>query len=411
MKKFLLLTYYFAPCGGAGVQRWLRLLKYLPQYGWLPTVITTEDGDYPVRDESLLTQIPEQVKVIRTKTPSFGSLFKSILGKNEKIPYGSLQTSTRDSLTKRLMYWVRLNLVLPDARVVWNRSCHKAALKELMSDKYECIVTTGPPQSTHLVGLKLQKANRMKWITDFRDPWTKIYYLELAEQNQAVQVLNRRMEKKVVGNADLNLVISQYISDSLPDGRKKVLMNGFDPEDFKAIKFRKKKLFRIKYVGKLTEGQDIHKFLKIIAQWTSVLQNMQVELSFIGTFDEVPVDIQAYGLKIQNIPFVHHGDALHEMVNAEMLLLIINEYEGNEGMLTTKLFEYIGSRSPILCIGPKLGEAAKLVTRFKAGAVCDYEDSKAIEYALQYYYKQWQEGDDLRNEEDVSEITAPVQAG
>jgi hypothetical protein len=410
MKKFILLTYYFPPCGGAGVQRWLRLLKYLPQYGWQPTVITTENGDYPVCDESLLKQIPESLTVIRTKTISFGQFFKSILGKKENIPYGNLQTDKNDSLTKKMLYWLRLNVVLPDARVVWNQSCMNAALNELITDKYACVITTGPPHSTHLVGLKLKKNHKVKWIADFRDPWTKIYYLKLASQNNLIKLFNRQMEKDVVCHADMNLVISQYIADSLPKGKKRVFWNGFDPVDFKGLTYEKSNVFRIKYIGKLTDGQDIHTVLQSISKWLTTNSQYQVEFSFIGTFSEIPADIQSYNFNIRNMEFMQHKDAIIETVNSELLLLLINEYEGNEGMLTTKLFEYIGSRTPILCVGPPTGEAADIIEQFKAGAVCEYNDEKDLLYALEYYYHKWSKGDDIRCDEDISELTAPIQA-
>ncbi len=410
MKKFILLSYYFPPCGGAGVQRWLRLLKYLPEYGWQPTVITTDDGDYPVRDESLLDHVPKRVKVIHTKTLSFGHMFRSMSGDQAGLPYGSLQTDKNDGIWKKSLFWIRLNLIFPDARVIWNHSCLKAALKELLTDKYSCVITTGPPQSTHLVGMKLKKAYHVKWIADFRDPWTKIIYLKFVSQNRLIKRLNLRAERKAVARADLNLVISQYISDSLSHGNKQVFWNGFDPSDFLDMKYERSLVFRIKYMGNLTDGQDIHQILKILLKWLVNNPKIHIEFSFLGTFQEIPKDIQAYGINIRNMAFMPHQEALKETVDAELLLLIINEYEGNEGMLTNKLFEYIGSRTPILCLGPLHGEAASIITKFKAGTVYDYTDENGVLNTLDSQYNKWNTGEDLRNTEDISELSAPVQA-
>ena len=176
MKKVLVIVYYWPPSGGAGVQRWLKFVKYLPLFGWQPTVITTYNGDYPAIDESLLTEVPARVKVIRTKTPTFGGLFKK--GTEENVPYGSLESKPDDSVFKKIAIWIRLNLIVPDARKVWNKYALQAATNELRINKYNAVITSGPPHSTHLVGLKLKQIFNMKWLADFRDPWTKIDYLD-----------------------------------------------------------------------------------------------------------------------------------------------------------------------------------------------------------------------------------------
>ena len=178
MKKVLVIVYYWPPSGGAGVQRWLKFVKYLPESGWQPTVITTTKGDYPAIDESLCKEVPNGIKVIQTQTPTFGKLFKKINGKISDVPYGSLEKGSNDSAMKKFFIWFRLNLVIPDARTLWNKYAYKTASKELLTNKYDAVITSGPPHSTHLVGLKLKKKYNIKWTADFRDPWTKIDYLE-----------------------------------------------------------------------------------------------------------------------------------------------------------------------------------------------------------------------------------------
>ena len=156
MKKVLILTYYFPPSGGAGVQRWLKFAKYLPEFGWQPTIITTKDGDYPIIDNSLLDEIPQNIKIIRTKTPSIYNIYAKFMKNGEKVPYGSMQILKNDSIFKKLSLYIRKNFIIPDARKVWNKHAFLAAKKELLIRKYDAVITTGPPHSTHLIGLKLK---------------------------------------------------------------------------------------------------------------------------------------------------------------------------------------------------------------------------------------------------------------
>ena len=181
--KILLLSYYFPPCGGAAVQRWLRFSRALVKQGHSLTVITTEDGDYPYMDESLLAKLPPKLKVLRSRPLGFGRLW-SILGQKH-LPYGSLRTEIRDSFITKLLYWLRLNLIVPDLRIGWNPSAYKLAEKELKADRYDYVISTGPPHSTHLIGLKLKRRYGIQWRTDFRDPMSDIYYLKLSQIGRA----------------------------------------------------------------------------------------------------------------------------------------------------------------------------------------------------------------------------------
>ncbi|MEN6445336.1 MAG: glycosyl transferase, partial [Candidatus Cloacimonas sp.] len=331
--NILLLTYYFPPCGGAAVQRWIRLIKALDKQGVKIYVVTTLAGDYPYLDESLLSQIPASVKVYRSKPIRFGKFWR-ILGQKE-LPYGSLQNKKNDKPLKKLLYWLRLNLIVPDLRIGWNPSAYKTALNVLQQNKIDFVITTGPPHSTHLVGLRLKKRYGIQWRTDFRDPMSEIYYLKLNPPSRLTMALHKYLEKKIIQTADCNYIISKGIAESLPEGKKVILYNGFDPEDFKDLHYARTDKFRIKYVGQITAGQDATPLLNALSN----LNLPKIEFSLIGTRDFPKTNIP-----IVKIPFLPHRQALQELVNAELLVLLINAYEGKEGMLTTKLFEYIASR-------------------------------------------------------------------
>lgn len=411
MKKLLLISYYFPPCGGAGVQRWLRFIRYLPEQGWLPTVITTCEGDYPVLDPSLCKKIPDQIRVTRSKTPVFGKILK--LFKSEKegdYPYGSLRTRKDDKLSKKILYWIRNNTVVPDSRVVWNKTAYTVALRELRMRHYDLVITTGPPHSTHLVGMELKKRFPIKWIADFRDPWTNIYYLQKIQQNKLLLKLNRKLEKEVVETADLNIIVSQSISDSLPEGNKVVLTNGFDPEDFFNVETIPSTFFRVKYIGKLTEGQDVEQPLQWLNEMSRDDKISNIEFSFVGTLpgsDRYEKD-NPY-LHIRNVDYLTHLRAVSEMVNADLLLLLVNDCPDNKGILTTKLFEYIGSGTSILGIGPKDSEAAEILHEYNAGTMVAYGDKEAFALYVIETYDLWSEGEKSKNKTDVSALSTPCQ--
>jgi len=396
--KLLLISYYFPPCGGAGVQRWLRLVNALSAKGVHITVLTTRNGDYPQIDPSLLERIPREVKVIRTRPLGFSWLWKA-LGQKE-LPYGSLNSSHKDSLLKKALYWLRINLVVPDIRRGWNPAAYRNAVRELATDRYEWIITTGPPHSTHLIGLRLKRRYGRKWLADFRDPMSQIYYLQFNPPIKPTQWLHRYYERQIVRSADLNLIVSHSIATGLPQGTKAVLYNGYDPEDFTGISYERADKFRIKYAGQLTAGQDPSPLIKALQ---TMPQDYQIDLITIGTRN-----FPSSGFPVHNIPYLPHHQALTELVNAELLLLVINDYPGNEGMLTTKLFEYIASRTPILCLGNAEGEAARLVRTTQSGIIST--DTDAIADYINVLYTAWHQGDPRRCTGDISNLDVNHQA-
>lgn len=410
LKKCLIISYYWPPCGGASVQRWTRFVKYLPLFGWKPTVITTLDGDYPFIDKSLEQTIPVDIQVIKTKTFTYSGIYRKVLGKDEALPYGNTSTNKKDSILKRLLFWLRLNFVVPDMRILWNPNAYKAAEKALMKGAYEVVITTGPPHSSHLIGKRLKEKYGIKWIADFRDPWTKIFYLDNAVTNPIARMCNRYYERSVVETADLNIVVSQFISEQLPASTKVVITNGFNPADFEGQNYQRTESFRVKYVGKVTQGQRIDLFFKSYSQLIKTQSISDMEFSFIGTDNCKHIRETYPECKIRETGFLSHRDALAETVHSEVLLLLINQYPGSEGMLTTKLFEYIGSRTFIIGIGPTNGNAAKILAQYNAGVMVDYDQYQSIASVIQQQYEIWKTKHFEKNTTCLDPITTQYQA-
>ncbi len=397
MKKVFVIVYYWPPSGGAGVQRWLKFVKYLPQFGWQPTVITTTDGDYPAIDESLCKEVPAGIKVIRTKTPNFGKWFKKINGKNSDVPYGSLEAAKNDSLFKKLSLWFRLNLVVPDARKVWNKYAYRAASKELLTNKYDAVVTSGPPHSTHLVGLKLKKKCNIKWIADFRDPWTKIDYLDEYNRWKITQIIDERYEKKVYDSCNRFIYSNPLIIKNFKKSVKTYFLpNGYDHDDFKILKkVNNLDKFEINYFGIISIERNPLSVLKSVNKIFEEKNNRSIRINFWGNIHQSVKDVLISNDKynILNIySYIPHKKMLEYLINSNLLLVVVNKIKSKKGVFPGKIFEYLGSGIEILGIGPEDGDAAKILKETKCGKMFDYDNVDDIANFIETKYKEWKEG-------------------
>ncbi|MCB5245317.1 MAG: glycosyltransferase [Candidatus Cloacimonetes bacterium] len=408
--RLLLISYYFPPCGGATVQRWLKWLPILVEKGFEVTVLTTKDGDYPVLDKSLLSEIPPDITIIRTKTFQWKKIWNLFFGNKKPMPYGNISKNKEQNLINRILIWVRLNLIIPDIRKFWNPYALKKAIEYLRTTPVDFVITTGPPHSTHLIGLKLKNKFNIKWIADWRDPWTSIYYLQLNPPSRISLYWHKKLETKVAQNADWNIVVSQHLASQLPTDKVSVIYSGYDdkriPAPISPQTKTENKPFKLKFIGNITEGQRVDVLIQIIAK---AFPDEDIELSFIGTNLS-----EEYKSLLQNLlperyvckNFLPHKEALKEMQDCQVLLLLINYYPGAEGMLTTKLFEYLASYNKILCLGPHNSEAEKLINHYEAGECFDIKESDAAIKYLRNLYNLWHSGESLKNEKDVSELSA-----
>ncbi|HMK06024.1 MAG TPA: hypothetical protein VK476_00755, partial [Flavobacterium sp.] len=177
MKKVLIITYYFPPAGGPGVQRWLKFIKYLPDFDIQPIVYVPENPTYPIIDAQLMSEISDKAIVLKTKIfEPYG--LASIFSKNKtkKISSGIIPSMRRQTSIDKFLLWVRGNLFIPDARVFWVKPSVAYLKKYISENNIDIIITSGPPHSLHLIGMKLKNVMNVKWIADFRDPWTTIGY-------------------------------------------------------------------------------------------------------------------------------------------------------------------------------------------------------------------------------------------
>jgi glycosyltransferase involved in cell wall biosynthesis len=389
-KKVLIITYYFPPSGGAGVQRWLKMIKYLPQFGIDPVVLTVSEeyASYPQYDASLLADVSPQTKVYRTKSTEVLSLYKKLSPKGE-IPHTGFSNEPNPNFMQKVARFIRGNLFLPDARKGWNVHAYKKAVELIAQEGIDTIITTSPPHSTQLVGLKLkQKFPNLTWVADLRDPWSDIFYQNKLYQTAFAQWLNKRYEKQVLAHADKVLTVSDdcrrlFEAKITPKYPIVVLPNGYDPDDFTNVPMQKQThKFVLSYVGVFSEQYRIDVLIDALTHLAPKWAD-KVMLQFVGVvYQEGKKKLQALPYQVEFVDYVLHKQAVAYMCNADALLLCIPDIAHNKGILTGKLFEYLAARKPIVLVGPKDGDAATILERCEAGLCCDYQADQLINMLL-----------------------------
>jgi len=398
MKRVLVISYYWPPAGGAGVQRWLKLCKYLPEYGVMPTVITVNEkiASYPQRDESLLKEVHSEIEVIRTDSFEPLSWYAKLVGK-EKVPYGGFANVSNKGLLSKISRFIRGNFFIPDARMGWKKYALKAAKLAIEKHRISLVITTGPPHSAHLVGLALKKELGIKWIADFQDPWTDIYYNDLLHRTERSKQKDRALEKQVLDSADL--VVTNCNSNvellSVKGGRAsfKVVEVGFDAADFRQSEIVKGDTFNIVYTGTMAASYNPAVFIKAFKNLVNIAPD-NVKWHIAGMLDpEIIALIEAAGLTKYCVMYgyVPHHQAVELMSKAHVLLSIFPQTK-NELGIPGKLFEYLAAHRTILNIAPKSGDSAQIITECESGVTFErHEEAKVFEF-LSNNFQNWQAG-------------------
>lgn len=397
MKKVLILTYYWPPSGGAGVQRWLKFVKYLREFGWEPIVYTAENGEYPVLDESLFKDIPRGITILKQPIWEPYQLYKKVIGqkKNERVVSGFLKEKGKISWRHKLSLWLRGNVFIPDARRFWIRPSAKYLCQWLKENPVDVIVSTGPPHSMHIIGMNLHKKTGIPWLADFRDPWVNIDFAGDLNMSSWAKNKNIALEKEVLNTASVVVVVSELMAEEFRSTTNKpveIITNGFDPDDFIVDEslIRKDRKFSIVHTGSLNDRRNHPALWKCIAQLREENAEFKslCEIRLIGKNDiSVRESIQKAELEECTFwtDYLPHEQIMIEQQSASLLLLSINNYGAAEDQffsskatLTGKLFEYLAAERPILMIGPDDGQAAEVVKKSAAGYVSDFTDSEKM---------------------------------
>ena len=404
--RLLVITYYWPPSGGAGVQRCLKWVKYLPALGVEPTVLTVDadQATYPVRDESLLREVPAGVRVIRTATlEPFGS-YQRLTGR--AVPHGGFANEGAPGLSQKLLRFVRGNLFIPDPRRGWNAYA-LAAVGRLLAqgETFDAVLTSSPPHSTQLIGLELQKRHGLRWLADLRDPWTDIYYAKDLHRTAAAAWLDAHYEQQVLRAADAVLVTSpateRLFRRKLPDlakGKIVVLPNGYDAADFQGVSTPPADCLRITHTGTITAGYRIEGLLRALRATANAHPAVPLRLRFVGQVDAgVRAQVAAAGLAetTEFLPFVPHHESVAYLLSSSALLLAIPDVALNQGILPGKIFEYLAARKPVLCVGPAGSDADHILREAAAGQALPYDNYELMLSTLTALARRWQLSPDL----------------
>ncbi len=399
MKNLLLITYYFPPSGGPGVQRVLKFVKYLPQFGWRPVVLTVENGDFPARDESLLNEIPAETTVYRTKIFEPYRLYRRLTGRAadapvdvDNIPKGERKTSVAEQLAA----FVRSTFFIPDARIGWLPWAVPAGLRIIRNEKIDAIYSSSPPYTTSVIADILHRKTRLPWIAGFRDPW--IGFISSPDRWMIPAGVDQWMERSVAQDADLLEVAWRGIMLDLQQKYPQIpvqkyvhLPNGYDSDDYPAHDRTPNERFTVVYTGSMYGRRNPKTFLQAVEELTAegVVDPSKIRLSFIGRFGaEVKEMLEATSLRdaLEVVPYLPHGESVKRLLQADTLLLVVDESKESAEIVPGKVFEYLGARRPIIALAEE-GAVAELLRETNAGRVAHNQDIPAIKRAFIEQYQ------------------------
>lgn len=392
-KRVLIITYYWPPSAGSGVQRWLKFAKYLPEFGWEPVIFTPANPDFELKDESLLKEIGPSMEVLKFPIWEPYGLFRKIK-KEQLTDTAKVLEKKKKSFTDQVGIWLRANVLIPDPRKFWVKPSVEFLTDLVEKGQFEAIITTGPPHSLHLIGLRLKRKTGITWISDFRDPWSKWEFLDTLPMMDWVRRQHEALEKDVLRESDAVITISPTFQNDFEvlSGKKiHLLTNGFDtsdlPENWNSLKPSSDGL-EILYTGVIDAIRNPIPFLNALKE---VFENnpKKVTLRFVGKVSETVKNYIESDSWFQN-HVILEGYVPHEAVfsyyqKAHLLLLILTDTKNAKGNIPGKLFEYIATARPIIALGDPKGDSAKILNDSGSGKVYSHSDIHGIRTFLQEF--------------------------
>ena len=400
-KKVLIITYYWPPSGGSGVQRWLKFCKYLRRFDWEPVIYTPANPEVPVEDKSLFKEIPGNLTVLKRPVWEPYSLYKKFTRqkKDSKIGTAFLTEDNKPKLAEKVSIWIRGNLFIPDARKYWIKPSVQYLTNYLKKHPVDAVVSTGPPHSMHLIAMELRTKLGVPWLADFRDPWTDIDFYKDLMLTKWADRKHHQLEAKVLKKADRVVVVSPNMIQKMEGIRGRsvdLITNGFDAEDYADRNIKPDKKFSISYVGNFVKTQNPPFFWEVLADLVENEPgfNKDLKINLIGKTDVSVLNaVKENGLSeyISENKYVPHETVTKYQQSAQVLLLILKKvsvvpYPG-------KFFEYLAAKRPILCLGPRDNDTAKLIRECNAGKVVQHGEKELLYKVIKEFYKAYKMDD------------------
>ncbi len=391
-KKVVIISYYWPPAGGPGVQRWLKFVKYLRNFDIEPILYVPKNPNYPIVDETFSDEIPEDITILRKsifEPYSLATIFSK--KKTKKISKGII-AKEKQTLIEKLLLYIRGNFFIPDARKYWIKPSVKYLKKYLKEEKIDTIITTGPPHSLHLIGLHLRKKIDIKWLADFRDPWTTIGYHSELKMTKRSREIHKKLEAEVLQTADTIVTTSFTTKEEFSEITAQpieVITNGYDVEKYEHKPLNEK--FSISHIGSLLSERNPRILWEVLAE---LLQEeagfaQDFQLQFAGVIsDRIKRMISEAGLDAytEYLGYVSHQKALELQRTSQVLLLIEINAEKTKGIIAGKIFEYMVAERPIIGLGPEGADIAKIIQETNTGTYFLYTEKEQLKSQILAYY-------------------------
>lgn len=409
-RRVLVVSYYWFPAEGTGIYRISRFVKYLQQKGWEPIVLTAATSAGTFQDTAPSTEFA-RVKVYRSSIWEPLSIFKALTGKKGQRQKGDvLQTlyMRKDiSWKEKLAAWVRFNLFLPDAKKFWRKPAVDLGKKLIKEWKPDLIFSTSPPPTTSLIAHDLAKWSGLPWVADFRDPWTRIYYLEGAPQMKWAKRKNASLERRCLQRATAVTTVSSGFFEGQANDKFTMLPNGFDPADYPAKTSMDKNRFVVRYFGQWKDNQQAEAFFKALQKLAQKNTCPKLSIETFGTCSHaISQRLKAISelLPVTINPFVPKKEAVNLMMQSGILLMVIGKSKMARHILSTKIFDYLYAERPILGFGPPEGEAAKVLLQTGRGVMLPHEGTDRAIAFIEKQYRQWEKGELPKFDKEVDQF-------
>lgn len=374
MKKALIITYYWPPSGGGGVQRWLKFAKYLPQHGWQPVIYTPDNPQFDQRDTSLLQDVDKNLQIYKTPIREpYRLINKLMFFKKRAFKQGVVSEGKKSSVAEYALSWIRGNFFVPDPRVTWVKPSVKYLAKLLKNNPVDVIITTGPPHSMHLIGMQLKQRTGLPWVADFRDPWSEWDILDLFHLTKKARKIHEKLERQVVKQADLTLTVSNAWAEMLSSkGARQtdVITNGYDAADFADFKRTPQPTFRLLHAGMLNDFRSSEQIWQTLETFLTQNENIRQHFRLVlagSVSNRVLQHIRLHphlAASLELLGYLDHNQLMQEYQKASALLLLQNESKNSSGHIPGKFFEYLATGIPIFALGNPASDMAKLLQQY-----------------------------------------------
>jgi len=413
MKRVLIVTYYWPPTGGGGVQRWLKFAKYLPEFGWKPVIYTPENQDFEIIDKSLIKDVDPVTEVIRQPIWEPFWIYRKLLGKGASQKQGVIEKS-ESSLFGKLSLWIRANLFIPDPRKFWVKPSVRYLLKYLSENPVDLMITTGPPHSMHLIGLGIKESMDIPWFADFRDPWSDWDVLDLLQVKSFARRQHQQLEKKVFQNANKVLTVSWQLAKKLANTgnieQVEVITNGFDEMDFN-LDSENPSRFRISHLGLLNDGRNPTVLWKVLDELCNSNPGFAADLEvyLAGTIgEEVQRNIKLYPSLEHRViinGYISHKEVFQQYNQSALLLLLVNNTSNAPWIIPAKLFEYLYTGIPVLAYGLIESDANEVLTSAGQSSFIEYSDEKETKSRLLKAYGEFKNPAPVKPSKNVAKFS------